>query len=110
MNSPWHDLHLRKRIHIQKEPYPHPDIWKRRLDELVLLLGVIGPLMTIPQIYEIFVNKNASGVSEITWFLFTIIDIPWIIYGLVHKERPIYITYSLWFVMNLAVGIGAVMY
>ena len=105
-----HHLHLRKRISRSLEPYPARTALKRLLDRAVYFVGVIGPLMTIPQIILIYVGQNASGVSPVSWLAWALLDIPWIIYGFVHNERPIILTYSLWFVCNVAVFVGALLY
>ena len=73
-------------------------------------VGILGPIMTIPQILLIYISRDASGVAAISWFMWTLFAIPWILYGLVHRERPIVITYLLWFFTNMIVFIGAVLY
>ena len=103
-------LHLRKRIFKSLEPYPARTFPKRLLDALVFAVGVIGPLMTIPQIILIYANRDASGVSALAWFAWGIMDIPWIVYGVIHREPPIVVTYSLWFVGNVLVAYGALIY
>jgi MtN3 and saliva related transmembrane protein len=103
-------LHLRKRISKTLEPYPARTFTKRLLDKLVFAVGVVGPLMTIPQMWLIFAGRNAAGVSAVAWFGWALMDVPWIIYGVVHKEPPITLTYALWFLGNLAVAVGAVIY
>ena len=105
-----HHLHLRKRISKGLEPFPARTSWKRQLDRLVLAVGVIGPAASIPQVLKIYVTQNAGGISVISWGALAILDIPWILYGLVHNERPIVMTYSLWFIINILVTIGATMY
>jgi uncharacterized protein with PQ loop repeat len=110
MHSPIRHLHIRKRRQSIHDPYPHPNRWINALDKLVLVVGILGPVMTLPQILKIFVDKNASGVSAITWLLFAVFDIPWIVYGFVHKEKPILISYILWFTTNTIVVIGTLMY
>lgn len=105
-----HHLHLRKRIHKDLEPFPARTAWLRLLDRVVLAVGIIGPLTTIPQILKIFILEDAAGVSVISWGTWMILDIPWIIYGIVHRERPIAVTYTLWLFMNAAVFVEAVIY
>ena len=105
-----HHLHLRKRLSRALEPYPARTFWKRLLDKTVYVVGVIGPVMTIPQIVLIYVGRDASGIAPISWLAWALLDIPWIIYGLVHREFPIVITYTLWFVCNMLVFIGALLY
>ena len=84
-----HHLHLRKRIHQNLEQYPHPDKWKNFLDKLIYLVGVSGPIMTLPQLYKIWIEQNASGVSLVSWSWYLIIAFIWSLYGIVHKEKPI---------------------
>ena len=64
MHDAQHHLHKRKRV-TQKglEPYPSRDRWKNLMDKLIWIFGIVGPILTIPQILKIWVDKNASGVS-----------------------------------------------
>ncbi len=103
-------IHLRKRVSKSLEPYPARTPWKRLLDKVIYLVGILGPAMTLPQVILIYVGQDASGVSPITWFGWAIFDIPWILYGMAHRERPITVTYSLWFATNLIVAVGALIY
>jgi len=103
-------IHKRKRVHQKLEKYPHPNKWIKFLDRFLIIVAVVGPLMVLPQILKIFMLKDAMGVSALSWGLFALFDIPWIIYGAVHKEKPIIIAYSLWLVTNLIVVVGALIY
>lgn len=82
----------------------------RILDFVVYVAGIVGPLATIPQIYKIYSTHDAMGVSLLTWSMYALFDIPWIIYAVVHKERPLIVCYSLWFAANAVVAIGAALY
>lgn len=97
-------------ISVGLEPFPATSAWKRVLDRLVFVVGVIGPLTTVPQILEIYVLHEARGVSAISWGLPALLNIPWIIYGFVHRDRPIVVTYILWLIMNTTIFIGAIIY
>jgi len=44
-----HHLDLRKRIHLKKEKYPHPDKFKNFIDKAIFIVGIIGPLFAIPK-------------------------------------------------------------
>lgn len=72
--------------------------------------GILGPLITLPQIFKIFALQDATGVSLLTWGMYLVLDIPWIVYGVVHRSRPILITYVLWLIMNALVCTGIVLY
>lgn len=103
-------LHLRKRQAAGYEPYPSRKAWIRFVDHLVLVVGVVGPVATIPQILKIYIAQDATGVSALSWGTWAFFDIPWILYGLVHRERPIMVTYTLWFTVNSIVFFGVLLY
>lgn len=86
------------------------NFWKKVLDKVTLAAGIVGPVMVIPQIVKIFSTHNAIGVSALSWFAFAALDVPFILYGIVHKDRPIITTYTLFFIANVCVTIGAVLY
>ena len=103
-------LHLRKRKMGAVEPYPARSFGKRALDFCVYAAGILGPVMSLPQVILVYVGQDVAGISVISWLGWAILDIPFIIYGFAHKERPIIITYTLWMLINLSVAIGAVIY
>jgi uncharacterized protein with PQ loop repeat len=109
MVHPLHHLHIRKRI-SQHEPYPSPDAFKRFLDKAIYAVSIIGPALTLPQIYEIWVHQNASGVSTISWAGYLAMAIFWLGYGVIHKEKPIIIAYVLWIILEALVVVGAFLY
>lgn len=88
----------------------HSKLWAKLLYRVTIAAGIISPIMVLPQIYKIYSTHAAAGVSALSWFAFALLDLPFIIYGLVHKEKPIVITYTLFFVGNIVVAIGAVVY
>lgn len=110
MVEPLHHAHRRKRIHQKHEPYPHPHKWKRFLDRIIYVVGVAGPIVTIPQITKIWIEKNATGVSLTAWTGYTIFAVIWLLYGIAHKEKPIIITYSAVIIANTFVTIGTFIY
>jgi len=105
-----HHIHKRKRIHDKKEAYPHPNKWINLLDKVLLIIAVIGPLMNLPQIAKIYLGRNAAGVSLLTFSFYAFFNTFWIAYGMVHKEKPIIIAHCLWFITNLIVVAGIILY
>lgn len=102
--------HLRKKIQQEQELDPHPVKWKRFIDRAIYVVGLIGPIMTIPQLTKIWIEKNASGVSAISWAAYTVVAIFWIIYGVAHKEKPLIIISAVWVVLEVLIVIGTLMY
>ena len=105
-----HHIHKRKRVHHKLKEYPHSNKFIRCFDKFLLFVAIISPLLVLPQIFQIYVMKDASGVSALSWGLFALFNIPWVGYGILHKDKPIVVGYSLWFVANVIVVIGALMY
>jgi uncharacterized protein with PQ loop repeat len=80
------------------------------LDYIVLSIAFIAPLFELPQLFEIFTKKAAENVSLITWSSFALMAIPWFIYGVMHKEKPIIVLYLLWFLIDSTIVIGILIY
>lgn len=70
---------------------------------LVYLLGIVAPLAIIPQVFLIWFYQDASSVSILSWSLFSVAAFSWLGYGILHKEKPLILSYSLWFVLDLIV-------
>lgn len=105
-----HHLHLRKRIYRAHEPYPHPNKHVRRVDEFAYVVGVFSPLMTLPQLYTIYIEKNAAGISLVSWCAFAVGSLFWLYYGILHKEKPIIISQMLWVTCQILIVIGTALY
>jgi len=61
----------------------------RLLDRMAYLMGAITVLVNIPQLIAVWASPDAQGVSMISWTGFFLGSCFWVIYGLLHKERPI---------------------
>lgn len=105
-----HHQQVRKRVSQELEQYPHPDKLKRFMDGAIYVAGIGSPLMTLPQIYKIYSTADASGVSLATWSGFTFFACFWIAYGVVHKEKPIIISYTLWVLLQATIVVGVLLY
>ncbi|MBI2009314.1 hypothetical protein HYS84_02790 [Candidatus Saccharibacteria bacterium] len=53
----------------------------------VLVVAVAEPLSTFPQIYEIWIRHKSEGVSVLSWSLFAIAALIWLLYGLKIKDK-----------------------
>ena len=102
--------HLRTRIHKKHKPHLHSVKWKGFIDHAIYVVGLIGPIMTIPQLTKIWVEKNASGVSAISWSAYIVVAIFWILYGIAHKEKPLIVISSIWIVLEVFIVVGTLRY
>jgi uncharacterized protein with PQ loop repeat len=86
------------------------DKLKKLIDKLIYPIAIAGPLVTIPQIIKIWIGKEASGVSVFSWSSFVILNFIWLIYGILHKDKPIIITSGLAIVIDISIALGALIY
>ena len=103
-----HHKHIRKRIHKKFEPYPHPENFKRFLDHIIFVVGVIGPLMTLPQLHLMWYTQSAENISIATWILYTFSSLIWTLYGFIHKDKAIILTYISWLIIDLLMVAGII--
>jgi len=110
MPSAKHHLHKRKRIHVKYEKYPPKEKFKRLVDRLVYIGAILGPLISLTQVYEIWYHKTAAGVSLITWAGYFLGAFVWLEYGIIHKEKPIILNSILWIIVNGLIVVGTFIY
>jgi uncharacterized protein with PQ loop repeat len=90
-----HVTHHHKRLkQISKSP---------RLDGLALIVGVLQPVMTIPQVFMILDQKDASQISFWTWFTYDVASVIMLAYGLRHRLIPIVVAQILWLLVQTAI-------
>ena len=64
--------------------------------------------MTIPQIKTVWIDGITDGVSLWTRGGYIAFTCVWILYGIVHKEKPIIFTQTLWCIVYSLVVIGVI--
>ncbi|MFH1503752.1 MAG: SemiSWEET family transporter [Candidatus Diapherotrites archaeon] len=109
-NKGLHHFLIRKRIYEKKEKYPSPNKFRRFFDKLIYAVAIICPLLNLPQLLKIWINKSAEGVSAFSWFGFMGVSLVWLTYGIIHKEKPIIIVNAGIIIAQFLIGLGAVLY
>ncbi|MBC7459511.1 hypothetical protein H7200_02230 [Candidatus Saccharibacteria bacterium] len=95
--------------HVMHQAHPrHKKASHRLIDNLALLVGTLQPLMTLPQIFLILQSGDASGQSIVTWIAYDIASVVLLIYGVVHKLKPIVVTQILWLIVQSVVVISII--
>ena len=72
-----------------------------------MLAGFLGIIAWFPQLYRIWINKRADGISLPTFLIITTALILWLIYGLIIKSFSLIISNVFTLIMILFVLIGA---
>jgi uncharacterized protein with PQ loop repeat len=110
MNGGLHHLHARKRLYKYLEPFPASTRFKKTLDYLMYVVGVVQPIALVPQISNIYVAHHVAGLSPLTWALLTVFNLLWALYGYVHKEKVILIANFLIALADIAIVLGIFLY
>lgn len=76
--------------HIVKARKKHKNKFTSTLiDHSVYVITIVAVLGNVPQLIKVWFEGNKSGVSVVTWAGFLFGSVFWLIYGLIHKEKPI---------------------
>lgn len=78
-------------------------VLKPHVNRLVLAIGMLYPLATMPQIYNVWVLHRTGGLSEVTYAAGLLMALLWTAWGLLHHERMVWSLNLLW------VGVHATM-
>lgn len=106
--------HIHAKKHNKKtsflDEYLHMRNLKHKLGKSVYFIGLMGPLVTIPQVIRIWVRRSAEDISMLTWISYLFLGIVWLFYGIVYKDKYIVLGSTLWMVMYLLIIAGKVLY
>ena len=73
-------------------------------------MSVFTLLMTLPQVLTIWVGREAAGVSVLSWSAYLLSAILWFWFGIMKRDRNIYLPCIGWIGLNGAVVAGAIVY
>ena len=82
----------------------------RSVKGLMWGLSIFTMTMTVPQILTIWLDRQATGVSTISWSAYLAAAVVWLWYGLRKRDVNIYLPCIGWIVLDSAVVIGALLY
>ena len=80
------------------------------IDNSVYVIGLVSVAANVPQLLDIWITKNTSGVSLVSWTGIFIGSIFWFIYGWLHKEKPIMLANGLLLFVQAGIVLGLLMY
>lgn len=90
---------------IKKSAQKH-NAFAASTDKAVFLVGFFGVIIYIPQLLKIWMERNVSGVSLITWSGFFLGSIVWIFYGIAHKQKPIIYINIIMAILQVVIVVG----
>lgn len=75
------------------------------LEYATYMVAFVGPFLTLPQAYDVWLRHETS-VNLVTWSSYLLFAIIWLIYGWVHKIKPIVCSNLLWLAVDVLVLLG----
>jgi uncharacterized protein with PQ loop repeat len=73
-------------------------------------MSIFTMVMTIPQVWTIWIGQQASGVSILSWSAYLVSALLWLLFGVRRHDRNIYLPCVGWIVLDVAVIAGVVFY
>jgi len=73
-------------------------------------MSVFTLLMTVPQVWTIWINHQAAGVSLLSWGAYLLSALLWFWYGFRKGDLNIYLPCVGWIILDAAILAGAVVY
>ena len=82
----------------------------KTIERFALAAGILQPLITLPQIIQIYSNQSDQDVSLTTWLGYLVFGVIFLIYGYIFKLRPIFYGQIIWVTMQCVTVIGILLY
>lgn len=80
------------------------------LERLALVVAIIEPFSTLPQIIDVYTSRNVESLSLLSWVLFVVASLVWLAYGIRLKNKPLIASSVLWVTTELILVFGILIY
>ena len=80
------------------------------VERVLPYLSAVTMVMTLPQIWTIWVRHDATGVSLLSWAAYLLAACLWFVHGLQKRDKAIYVACVGWVLLDAAVVLGVVLY
>ena len=97
-------------IHDPANAAAHVSSSDTKLRGLLWGMSIFTMIMTIPQVWAIWVGHQAAGVSILSWSAYLVSALLWLWFGIRKRDRNIYLPCLGWIALDSAVIAGAVVY
>jgi uncharacterized protein with PQ loop repeat len=84
-------------------PGPQASPW---LEKLLPVMSIFTMVMTVPQVWSVWVEKNTSGVSMLSWGAYLLSAVLWLVHGLQKRDRTLWVPCIGWILLDAAVVVG----
>ena len=80
------------------------------LERILRVLSVVTMVMTVPQVLTIWVDREAAGVSLVSWLAYLFSACLWFVYGMQKHDKTIYLACIGWILLDAAIVVGVIVH
>lgn len=80
------------------------------LEKVLRAFSVITMVLTVPQVWVVWVDREVGGVSLISWGAYLVSACLWFVYGIQKRDKTIYLACIGWIIMDAAIVIGIIIH
>ena len=80
------------------------------LEKFLRVFSVVTMLMTVPQVLTVWVEREAAGVSLLSWGAYLASACLWFVYGVQKRDKTIYLACIGWILLDAAIVVGAIVH
>jgi uncharacterized protein with PQ loop repeat len=80
------------------------------VEKVLPYLSVVTMVMTVPQIWTIWVLQDVAGVSLLSWGSYLIAACLWFVHGVQKRDKAIYVACVGWVLLDAAVVFGVLLH
>ena len=91
-------------------PAAHVSIPDTVLRRALGAMSVFTIVMTVPQIWTIWIGHQAAGVSVVSWSAYLLSALLWFWHGVRRRDKNIYLPCIGWIAADAAIIAGAIIY
>jgi uncharacterized protein with PQ loop repeat len=78
--------------------------------KILPFVSVATMVMTLPQIWTVWVEGQVEGVSLLSWGTYMVGACLWFVHGLAMRDKAIYVACIGWILLNGAVVVGVLVH
>ncbi len=88
----------------------HPNPSGGLLDKTAFIAAFIQPLMTAPQLFQIYTTQDVSSLSITTWAAYTILGFVVLVYAIKKPARALILGQAIWVIADFGVLLGILLF
>jgi len=85
-------------------------VLKDAVEILIYPIAFVAPLALVPQVWQLYATQDATSLALSTWLVLGFLNLLWIFYAWVHRERPVMITNVMFGFLNFAIAFGVILF